>query len=248
MTSNLDTIMANSEQSFRDRQGRATSLKDACAAFAVAFAPVDTSLTVANFTTFVGVVTAKNDAVDGLVASYTTNANTRVALVLTVRDVLTQALGYLESNKVWKAQAATARKIVEKFRGTKPPKPKAPPTVPGETPAEEKKRSAGNQAYVELAAHLEKFYGVCVGTPGFAPTAAEITASALSGHLSAFKNLNGGLSALEQQITVAQKTRFDLYFTGEDCLQEKFQAIKKAVKGQFGLGSEEYQTVKVIKW
>ena len=240
--------MANSEQSFRDRQGQATSLKDACAAFTVALAPADTSLTVANFTTFIGTVTAKNDLVEGLVTGYTTNAATRVALVTTVRTVLTQALGYLESNKLWKAQAGTARGIVEKFRGTKPPKPKAPPTAPGETPAEEKKRNAGNQAYVELASHLEKFIGVCSGTPGFAPTAVEITVSALSGHLSAFKNLNTGLSALEQQISVEQKKRFDLYYTGEDCLQEKFQAVKKAVKGQFGLASDEYRAANAVKW
>ena len=240
--------MAISEQSFRDRQGRATSLKDACAAFSVALAPADTSLTIANFTTFIGTVDAKNTLVEGLVASYTTNAGIRVALVLTVRDILTQALGYLESNKLWKAQAATARGIVEKFRGTKPPKPKAPPTAPGETPAEEKKRNQGNQAYVELAAHLEKFVGVCMGTPGFSPAAAEITASALSGQVSAFKNLNGGLSSLEQQISVEQKKRFDLYYTGEDCLQEKFQLVKKAVKGQFGLASQEYQGANAVKW
>ena len=58
------------------------------------------------------------------------------------------------------------------------------------------------------------------------------------------KNLNTS----EQQISVAQKSRYDVYFTGDDCLQKKSQAIKKAVKGQFGLASREHQTVKAIKW
>ena len=240
--------MADSDKSFRDREGRATSLKDACATFTPAFAPADTSLNVANFTTFIGQVAAKNSFVEGKVTSHSTAAGDRVALVKSVRDVLTQALGYLESNKLWKSQAATARAIVQKFRGTKPPAAPLPPPVPGETPADQKKRSQGQQAYVELAAHLEKFIGVCTATPGFAPPATEITASALSGQLSSFKSLNGGISALEQQISTARKERFDLYYEGDSCLQKKFQDIKKAVKGQYGLKSSEYDSANAIVW
>lgn len=240
--------MADSDKSFRDREGRATSLKDACATFTPTFAPADTSLNVTNFTTFIGQVATKNTLVEGKVATHSTAAGDRTALVVTVRDALTQALGYLESNKAWKSQAATARAIVVKFRGTRPPAAPTPPPVPGETPAEEKKRSQGQQAYVELAAHLEKFIGVCTTTPGFSPPAAAISLSTLNGHLSAFKSLNGGISALEQQISVAQKDRFDLYFTGEDCLKEKFQSVKKAVKGQYGLKSSEWDTANAITW
>ena len=240
--------MADSDKSFRDREGRATSLKDACATFLPTFAPVDTSLTVANFTIFIGQIGAKNSLVEGKVASHSTAVGDRTALVVVVRDALTQALGYLESNKAWKSHSATARSIVEKFRGTRPPAAPTPPPVPGETPAEEKKRNQGQQAFVELAAHLESFIGVCTTTPGFSPPAAAISLGTLSGHLSAFKSLNGGISTLEQQISVARKDRFDAYFEGEDCLQEKFQSVKKAVKGQYGLKSSEWETANAISW
>ncbi len=240
--------MAISETSFRDRQGKAISLKNACSLFTVAFAPVDTSLSVVNFSLFITTVTAKNDAVETLVTSYTTNAANRVALVGTIRTTLTQALGYLESNKAWKSSAATARGIVEKFRGTKPPAPKSPPPAPGETPAAAKKRNQGNQAYVELASHFEQFIGVCSGAGGYLPPGTTITIAAMTTALNNLKALNASLNTSEQQISVAQKSRYDLYFTGDDCLQKKFQAIKKAVKGQYGLASQEYQTVKVIKW
>ena len=66
--------------------------------------------------------------------------------------------------------------------------------------------------------------------------------------LNNLKTLNASLNTSEQQSSVAQKTRYDLYFTGDDCLQKKFQAIKKAVKRQYGLASQKYQMVQVIKW
>ena len=240
--------MATSEQSFRDRQGKATSLKDACITFPVAFAPADPSLTVANFTTFIETVAEKNDEVAALVASYTTASQSRQALHAESRGLLTQALGYLESNKAWKAQSATARSIVEKFRGTRPPAAKTATLAVGETPEVIKKRNQGNQAYVELAGHLEQFIGVCAAVPGYAPPASAITVAALTTTLNAFKTLNSTLSTAEQQLSVAQKSRYDLYFEGDDCLQQKFQGIKKSVKGQYGLKSAEYATVQAIKW
>jgi hypothetical protein len=72
--------MATSEKSFCDRQGKGTSLKNACSSFPVAFAPVDTSLTVANFITFLAMVTAKIDAVAALVSSYGTASQSLQAL------------------------------------------------------------------------------------------------------------------------------------------------------------------------
>lgn len=212
------------------------------------FAPADSSLTVANFTTFLATVTAKNDEVSALVASYGTASQSRQALHAELRGMLTQALGYLESNKAWKPQAATARGIVEKFRGTRPPAAKTATPAAGETPEITKKRSQGNQAYVELAGHLEQFIGVCAAVPGYAPPATTITVAALTTKLNAFKTLNSALSTAEQELSVAQKSRYDLYYEGDDCLQQKFQGIKKSVKGQFGLKSVEYETVKAIKW
>jgi len=240
--------MATSEKSFRDRQARATSLKNACSSFHVAFAPVDASLSVANFTTFLATVTEKNDEVAALVTSCTTASQSRQALHAELRGLLTQALGYLESNKAWKAQSAAARKIVEKFRGTRPPTAKSATPAAGETPEVIKKRNQGNQAYVELASHLEQFIGVCAAVPGYAPPATTITVSALTTLLDAFKALNSTLSTAEQQLSVAQKSRYDLYHEGDDCLQRKFQGIKKSVKGQYGMKSPEYATVKIIKW
>lgn len=66
--------------------------------------------------------------------------------------------------------------------------------------------------------------------------------------LNNLKTLNASLNTSVQQISVAQKSRYDLFFTGGDCLQKKFQAIKKAVKRQYGLASQKYQMVQVIKW
>jgi hypothetical protein len=46
----------------------------------------------------------------------------------------------------------------------------------------------------------------------------------------------------------AQRARFAIFFAGEDCLQVKFQAVKNAVKGQYGQDSPQFAEVKGIKW
>lgn len=62
-----------------------------------------------------------------------------------------------------------------------------------------------------------------------------------------FNGLNLFISDLASQLTTAREKRRRLYFVG-DCLQTKFQAVKEAVKGQYGQGSSEYGSVKGITW
>lgn len=235
-----------SEQSYRDRHGKGVSLKDACNGFTPTFAPADISLNVTNFTTFLGTVNTANDLVDTLDSNYSTNATTRVALLVTIKETLTQALGYLKSNKAWKSEFATAKMIVDKVRGTRAPKPVTPPE--GETPDETKKRNQGNQAFMEVEGHLRKFIGVCTGTPGFSPPAVEIQLGPQNGLLSQLASLNGFLSDTEQKLTTARNKRRALYDEEDEGLASKFQAVKEAVKGQYGFGSEQYATAKAIKW
>lgn len=242
--------MAISEGSFRDRQGKAQSLRDATFGFTPTFATADTSLNATNFNTFIATVGAANTSVETLAINYTNNATTRVALVKSIRSAVTQALGYVKSNKAWANNFKAVKMAADKMRGVRPPSNTEPPPTPppGEpVPPPEKSRSKGEQAYVELAAHLGGFITAITACAGYAPTSADISLSTFNGLLSQFNGLNGFISSLASQLTTAREDRRRLYFDG-DCLQTKFQSVKDAVKGQYGQNSSEYGTVKGIKW
>ena len=130
-----------------------------------------------------------------------------------------------------------------------PPKPNVPVPPPegGVSPAEEKSRNKGEQAYVELAAHFGKFIAACSGAAGYAPPATVISLGTLNALLSQLRSLNEGLSSQGALLTKAQMQRQILYY-GENGLEEKFQSAKAAVKGQYGQASANYAVVKGMKW
>lgn len=242
--------MSVSEKSFRDRQGKAQLLQDTVEGFTPAFAPADSSLSAANFQITIDGVDAANSNVETLAGNYTTAATQRVALVKTVRTAVTQSLGYIKSNSAWAADYKRAKMAADKLRNMSTPSQTAPPPDDGggtTPPAEEKKRNKGQQAYVELVAHYQAFVNAATACAGYAPPAAEISLMKLNEHLSVFKGLNNFLSTLDGQLTSARSLRSRLYFS-QAGLQVKFQSIKDAVKGQYGLASAEFGAVKAIKW
>ena len=250
--------MPDSEQSYRDRQGKAQNLRDATSIFATTFAPPDTSLNATNFQMFLtgsvpgqlSVETA-NTAVEAFGTAYTNSATARVALVKTVRAAITQAVAYVKSNVAWKSEFKAVKRIGDQLRGVSPPTKVAvpPPALPGDPPADPAKpRNQGEQAYVELVAHLANFITAITACSGYAPPGTAITISQFNTYLSSFRSINSGLSTLENQLTTAREKRRRLYYDGTACLEIKFQAIKNAVKGQYGQASAEYGTVKQKSW
>lgn len=241
--------MANSEKSFRDRQAKAQLLQDTVENFTPVFAPADTSLNATNFQLTINGVDAGNSNVETLASNYTTAATQRLVLVKTVKERVTQALSYIKSNKAWDAQCKTAKMAADKLRNISPPKETAPPPGDGGAtpPAEENKRSTGQQAYAELAAHFESFINAAMSCAGYAPPSVAITASELGGLLSQFKGLNSFTSGLSGQIKTARELRYRLYFSSE-ALADKFQSAKDAVKGQYGQSSAQFAAVKSLKW
>lgn len=243
--------MAISEKSYRDREAKAQSLRDATAGFLPVFAPADSSLSAANFQTFIAGVGTRNTNVENLEVNYTNNATARVALVKSIRAAVTQAVGFVKSNKAWATQFKAVKMAADKLRGVNPPgKVELPaPPAAGEPPVTpERPRSKGEQAYVEVAAHLEKFMAAITACAPYTPPSAAITLSAFGGMVSQFKGLNSFISTLETQITSARESRRSLYYEGDECLERKFQAVKDSVKGQYGQASAEYGGVKGMKW
>ena len=234
------------EKTFVDRHARGESLRDLCAGFSPLFGPADTTLTVVNLTAFLGQVGALNTEIGTLQGNYTTQAANRVALVKTIKAAATRVAARLKSNAAWKSEEKTARQVLNKLRGVRPPKPKAP--AEGEPPVEAKKRNSGEQAYAEVAALFEKFIGVATAAAGYTTGApAAITPGALNGLLSSLKGSNSFLCNLDAQIGPKQKKRQALYFDAGG-FQAKFLAVKESVKSQYGTQSPEYQSVRGLKW
>jgi hypothetical protein len=243
--------MANAEKSYRDRQGRSMVLRDLCAGFTPSYAPEDTSLTLVNFGLFMGGVETANVAVENLEVNYTNNATARIALVKSIRDATTQAVGYVKSNKAWATHFKAVKMAADKLRGVRPPSKPAPPlpvSPGGEPPAVVEKRNKGEQAYVELEAHLRTLITALTECQGYNPPSATIALNNFHAMLSQFRGLNAFICTLSAQLTTAREVRRVLYFSGDECLEVKFQAIKNAVKGQYGQNSAQYGSVKGLGW
>ena len=242
--------MSVSEKSFRDRQGKAQLLKDAVASFTPAYAPADTALTVSSFQTFITSVGTANTLVENLTVGYTNAATARVNLVKTIRATVTQAVGYVKSNKAWVSQFKAVKAAADKMRGVRPPTgTKAPVEVPpgGPVPPAEVARSKGEQGYVELAAHLGTFITALNACSPYTPTATGISLATFGSLVTQFNSANTSISNLTPPLTTAREARRRLYYVG-DCLEKKFQAVKEAVKGQYNQSSPEYLTVRGIRW
>ena len=234
------------EKSFSDRLTRGETLRDMCAAFTPAYVPADTSLTAANFTNFLTSLATLNTEINTLEGNYTTQAEARLALVRNIKSAATRVAARLKSNSVWSSEEKSARKVLDKLRGVRAQKPKPP--AEGEPPVEEKKRNSGEQAYAEVALLFEKLIGVATAAAGYSTgVPAEISAGTLSGLLSALKGSNSFLCNLAAQISPKQKKRLKLYFE-KGGFAEKFQAIKEAVKSQYGTKSEQYVAARAVKW
>lgn len=241
--------MPISEKSFRDRQAKAQLLQDTVEVLLPVFVPADLSLTPANFQILIGGIDAANGNVETLAVNYTNAATQRVAMVKQIRAAVTQALGYIKSNTAWITSYKAAKMTGDKFRNMDvPARVTLPPGDGGEVPpAEAKKRNRGQQAYSELASHLQGFINAISTCAGYAPPSPTITINKFNEHLSAFNALNTFISSLDGQLTTARALRFRLYFS-QAGLQEKFHAVKDAVKGQYGQNSAQYAAVRSIKW
>ena len=214
--------------------------------FTPTFSPADTTLGVGAFTTFLVSINTSNNLIDTQEGSYKTSATQREDLVTLIKKRATQIVGRLKSNSAWAGEYASAKQAADHLRGFQPAKPK-PPTD-ANTPTQVQTRNRGEQAYAEVASLFERLTTTATGAASWSTGApVEVTLATLTGLLTQIKALNTSLSTLAATLTTNREKRKILYYAPKG-LQEKFQAIKESVKGQYGLASAEYQAVKGVKW
>ena len=237
--------MSNNESSFADRLGRGRQLKEACATFNPSFAPADASLAVPTFHGLLDQIAGRNATVSTLGSAYSIAAADRVELVRNIQLRATEAMAYLDSNSAWKTMAPKIRMTADKLRGYKPRAPKALPATA--EAAAKPARNSGDLSYEDLAGHLTKFLAALSSVAGYAPPSTTITTGAFSAMLSQLRSMNTTLCAQSPQVSLAIAQRSELYF-GENGLQLRMKAIKKAVRAQYGSRSAQYDTVSGISF
>ena len=243
--------MADSNRSYTERQQRASVLATTITDMTPAFSPMDPALSIANFGTFVAQVGSANEAVDNATTDFDTAVNTRMAQAKAAQKLTTQIVASIKSNSAWKANFPRIKELADKVRGSKPQTktPPPPPPVPGQPlPPEPKKRDRGDGSYAEIASNFKALSNAVGKLAGYAPQDQALSTDALNTLGGQLVTNNDAVAEADSTLDAAQRKRFAL-FTDEDTgLATKFQAVKNAVKGQYGQDSAQYAQVKGMRW
>ena len=233
-------------ESFIERHSRADLLKIMINGFSPAFNPADTLLTISSFTSFLTSINTINVLIATQEGSLTTSAETRSSLVKTMKKRGTQIVGRLKSNEAWVAEWGAAKLVADRLRGMRAPKGKG--AAQGLFPEASVTRGKGGQAFAETALLFEQLMGIASGAPNWSlGVPVEISPTTLTTLLNQLKSLNTSIATLQSTLKTNRQKRQALY-TGPKSLQVKFQALKNAVKGQYGQDSAEAASVRGVKW
>ena len=243
--------MPDSNRSYAERQQRADVLVTNITAMTPAFSPMDASLSIANFGAFVDSVGQANDDVDSALTDFDTTVNSRMMQAKAAQKLTTQIVASVKSNSAWKANFPRIKELADKVRGIKPQTKTPPPPAPepGQpAPPVLKKRDRGDGSYAEIAANFKALAGAVGKLNGYSPQDQALSVDALNTLGGQLVTNNEAVATADSTLDTAQRKRFAL-FTDEDTgLADKFQAVKNAVKGQYGQSSEQYAAVKGLRW
>lgn len=243
------------ENSFTDRIGRFTLLKDACDGMSPAFTPADSDITVLSQTSLITVLNTCCTVVTTAATDLKDQTDARVALVKTLKERVTRALNRVASNRAWAAKLPAVKAAADKVRGMKLPRTGALP-VPSDPDAPVPKvRERGGESYRDIEGHVGKFIaalGKCAAYDTGAP--ADITSLMLMTLQGSLKTLNDQIAEKEVTLRDVQIERLRVFESkkplpdGSASLRDRWARIKKAVKAQYGTGSAEYALVAPIKY
>ena len=247
--------MTLNEQSFPDRLARATLLKEACATMTPAFTPAGADLTIAAQTTLLVTLTNCCTNVNNAVNDLKEKTDERATVVKDIKARVTRALGRVKSNLVWAPKLPLVKAAADSLRAARVTKttPLPPPTNP-DAPAPAP-RNRGGQSYKDIEGHFQKFNNAltkCTGYDTGAPP--DIFSGALTNLHTAYKTLNDVIPQKETDLTEVRLDRLRRFSgklplpDGTTSLRDRFIRIKTAVGSQYGRTSDQFLSVKNIKF
>jgi hypothetical protein len=241
-----------------DRIGRFSLLKEACADMVPAFAPPDSDITVAAQTALLVTLNTCCEEVSAAENDLKDLTDPRVSLVKEIKERVTRAVGRVGSNRAWASKLPAVKTAGDKVRGFKAPKSTLPPPPTDPDAPVPKKQDRGGQSYKDIEGSFFKFIGTlskCSGYDTGAP--ADITIAGPTGLTLLYTNLKTANEAIpdkEVALGDAQIERLRVFQSkkplpdGSASLRDRWVRIKKAVRSQYGTGSEQYALVAGIKY
>ena len=234
----------NTENSFADRLGRARLMQTKIADFVPLFAPVDPNITPAAFESYCNGCEQANTAVSDAEVDYTTTTGSRSAAAIALQALAGRVQDHVEGVAAWKKYHKSIVDASRAVRGVSTPSKKAAAPAPGGAPVK-RARAGGKsqQGYADIAKHFSKLVKAVGKIVGYsAPNGTGMKLAELQVSEDAYLQLNSDVQDAESTLETAQTARSN-YYDGEGGLKEKMKAIKKAVSGQYGRGSDEATSV-----
>lgn len=203
------------------------------------------------FDNYLDTVSVSIDDVATAITTFSTAIQQRISDTDKAQSLCTQIVSYVKSNTAWKLQFPRIKQLADKVRGIKPPRKTLPPPAPspGEpTPPPVKQRDRGDESYVEIEANFKALVAALNGLAAYNPPDVTINSASLSSLALSLTEDNASIATADQALDEAQRARYALFYEPESGLADKFQAIKNAVKGQYGQTSTEWASVKGMRW
>ena len=243
------------EQSFADRIGRFTTLKEACESMSPAFAPADTDITVAAQISLLTTLNTCCTLVNNALTDLKDATDGRVVQVKTIKERVTRAVNRVGSNRAWAGKLPNVKAAGDKVRGMKSPRPASPPPPADPDAPVPKRRDRGGESYRDIEGHTEKFISALLKCSGYDTGApGDIQTIMLSSLKSGLKTASDQIADKEVTLSDAQLDRLRVFQSkkpladGSASLRDRWVRIKKAVKSQYGTASVEYTLVAPVKY
>jgi hypothetical protein len=244
--------MANSERSFADRYGRAQTLHSLIAEFTPAFTPPDAKITPAGFGTYVASLSAANITLkEKEVAAVVEMANRR-GMAEDLKETALRIKDYVTSNSEWAPWHDSVSRAADKVRGQVLSKRKTPAPeeeVEPETPPKPRRMgSRTQQGFHDIGGHFTGLVLAVKQVTGYtAGVDSGLQLLDLEAQDTAYDNVLEEAAKKEAAYTEGVRVRRTLYDHKENGLNLRMKSIKKAVRSQYGVNSEQFLSVKAVK-
>ena len=227
--------MANSERTFGDILARAYRLYEAILQM-LGFAPADADIMPPAFLTFLDSVDAKNNTVAATKQEWSMALKNRIELYFGIEGIKKRAsyvIAYCRSRSDLKKEAELIYRICKKIQNYKKPKPEQ----------DEKKRILGEQSYGDFVKLLGDLIEAVKQVPAYTPPNTLIKVVNLETFRTSLLAINKTIGEKYYEYSIKTKERLAMYVT----LKDKMNRIKASVKSQYGLNSNEYNSIKGIR-
>lgn len=220
-----------------------------CTGLGGQYNPGHQNLQVANMQTLLSNARELLDKVSTAKTAFENVTDNRELVYDDIRDLVTRIMAELKSSGATLQSIANAMTMARKIRGNrlkaKPEESELPETSDEVKPA---KRRARGLDYVNVAHHFDKLLETLAAEPNYEPNVSELQVTQLTAKLDAMRQANDEVIAATVALRNARIERNKLLYAGTDSLIVIGQKAKSKVKALFGYGSEDYESVRGIRF